>query len=115
MSLQTYPVCTVVAEKFEAVVRLDAQNSRMKDFFDLDYLLQDPALDRGQLADAIRATFQRRGTELPNQVPTGLSDGFASDKRVMWNAFLRKNGLASGELAEVLTRIRRALEWTWKE
>jgi len=33
--LRAYPVETVVAEKFEAMVRLDMVNSRMKDFYDL--------------------------------------------------------------------------------
>ena len=37
--VKSYPVATVISEKFEALVRLDFQNSRMKDFFDLDFLL----------------------------------------------------------------------------
>jgi hypothetical protein len=104
----------VVAEKFEALVRLDAQNTRMKDFFDLELLLKSDPPDRELLSKAIRATFERRGSELPADVPTGLSDGFARDKQVIWNAFLRKNGLEPVPLAEVITRIRTGLEWVWK-
>ncbi|MCP5544206.1 MAG: nucleotidyl transferase AbiEii/AbiGii toxin family protein [Akkermansiaceae bacterium] len=115
VSLKTYPVCTVIAEKFEALVRLDAQNSRMKDFFDLDYLLSSGgAPDRRQLEEAIHATFRRRGTQIPAELPTGLTDTFSNDRRVMWNAFLHKNGLVSGDLAQVTGRIRSALEWVWK-
>ncbi len=113
--MKTYPVCTVIAEKLEALVRLDAQNSRMKDLFDLDFLLGNEPPDRGLLSEAIHATFRRRGTPMPDGLPTGLSEPFAKDKRVMWNAFLRKNKLTSGELAEVIGRIRSALEWVWKE
>lgn len=113
-SLRVYPVCTVVAEKFEALVRLDAQNTRMKDFFDLELLLGSGAPDRTLLSDAIRATFQRRGSDLPTDLPTGLSDEFARDKQVIWNAFLRKNGLERMDLAEVIARIRTGLEWIWK-
>lgn len=114
VSLKTYPACTVIAEKFEALVRLDAQNTRMKDFFDLDHLLANNPPEPQLLSKAIHATFRRRGTTLPAEVPTGLSDRFAEDKRVMWNAFLRKNGLASGEMADVIGRIRNSLDWIWK-
>lgn len=115
-SLQVYPVCTVVAEKFEALVRLDAQNTRMKDFFDLDLLLKSDPPDVEILSNAIRATFQRRGSELPVDVPTGLTDEFARDKQVMWNAFLRKNGLDrnADDLMEVITGIRKRLDWIWE-
>lgn len=114
VSLKTYPACTVIAEKFEALVRLDAQNTRMKDFFDLAHLLENDPPERERLFEAIHATFLRRGTVLPDDVPTGLSDRFASDKLVMWNAFLRKNGLASVEMTEVIGAIRNSLEWIWK-
>ncbi len=51
-SLQVYPACTVIAEKFEALVRLDAQNTRMKDFFDLDLLLKTDPPERDLLSNA---------------------------------------------------------------
>jgi hypothetical protein len=82
-SLRVYPAITVIAEKFEALVRLDAQNSRMKDFFDLSLLLDAGGLDMDLLSNAIHATFEKRESELPHGVPTGLSDGFARDKQVM--------------------------------
>jgi len=113
-SMRVYPACTVVAEKFEALVRLDAQNTRMKDFFDLELLLKSNAPDKELLSTAIRATFQRRGANLPTEVPTGLTEDFARDKQVMWNAFLRKNKLAAGDLAEVVAVVRKNLEWVWE-
>ncbi len=115
-TLRIYPIYTVVAEKLEALVRLDAQNTRMKDFFDLDFLLRDGELDRDILRQAIYATFRRRDAELPTDVPTGLTDAFARNKQVMWNAFLRKNGLESQtkELSVVIARIRLALLWIWQ-
>jgi hypothetical protein len=100
-------VATVIAEKFEALVRLDLQNSRMKDFFDLDFLLRGMAPDRTELEAAIRATFDRRGSVLPDGEPGGLSDEFIEDRQVMWEAFLRKNGLPDESLREVAARIRR--------
>jgi Nucleotidyl transferase AbiEii toxin, Type IV TA system len=115
VSVKTYPVCTVIAEKFESLVRLDAQNSRMKDFYDLDFLLENDPPVRELLSQAIQATFGRRGTPLPDALPTGLSEPFGEDKRLMWRAFLRKNHLASGDLMDVIKRIRSALEWLWNE
>lgn len=114
-SIRTYPACTVVAEKFEALVRLDAQNTRMKDYFDLDLLLKSDPPDRELLSNAIRATFKRRGSDLPTEVPTGLTEEFAREKQVMWNAFLRKNSLVSDDLTKAVAQIRSGLEWIWKE
>jgi hypothetical protein len=113
-SMRTYPACTVVAEKFEALVRLDAQNTRMKDFFDLELLLKSDPPDRELLSNAIRATFKRRGSDLPAGVPTGLTEEFAREKQVMWNAFLRKNSLVGDDLSKVVGQIRSGLEWIWK-
>lgn len=114
IALKTYPTCSVIAEKFETLVRLDAQNSRMKDFFDLDFLLSGSAREHPSLKAAIRATFARRGSVLPTENPTGLSKDFVEDRRDMWQAFLRKNGLQADGFDEVVARIRSGLEWMWK-
>ena len=78
--LRAYPPETVVAEKTEAIVSLGIGNSRMKDFYDLWTILQTFAFEGNDLAEAIRRTFERRRTSLPEQVPVGLSDGFALER-----------------------------------
>ncbi len=110
--LKVYPRATVIAEKLEALVSLGMTNSRMKDYFDLHILLRDAATDSVLIGDAIYATFRRRGTELPNQTPVGLSDEFAIDanKCTQWQAFLRKNGLADMSLVNVVEIIRSCTE-----
>jgi hypothetical protein len=107
--LLVYPRASVVAEKLEAIVSLGMGNSRMKDFFDLYVLAHESALDAEGLGDAIAATFQRRGTEVPVEVPLGLSDEFARDaaKRAQWKAFLGKNRLDGPTLGEVMEEVRR--------
>jgi len=57
---------------------------------------------------AIAATFQRRGTAVPVEVPLGLSDEFAHDaaKRAQWKAFLGKNRLDAPTLDEVIGEVR---------
>jgi len=45
--------------------------------------------DPRRLADAIRATFDRRGTAIPASVPPGLSDAYGDeDRRRQWEVFL---------------------------
>jgi hypothetical protein len=107
-SLRVYPKTSVIAEKLHAVCVLGMTNSRMKDFFDLWILLRDPTIDDDELVRAIAATFSRRDTVLPADVPAGLSDAFAADaaKQTQWRAFLKKNDLEIHELGEVITFIR---------
>lgn len=106
--LRAYPRATVAAEKFEAIVSIGMANSRMKDYFDLRALAREGVLDAAALADAIAATFARRGTALPNEMPLGLSDEFAEDasKRAQWKSFLGKNRLDAPELAQVVAEVR---------
>ena len=107
--LHVYPRATVVAEKLEAIVNLGMGNSRMKDYFDLCVLAREGALDAEELADAIAATFQRRGTAIPDKLPLGLSDEFVADavKRSQWQAFIAKNKLEALKLDAVIDEVCR--------
>jgi hypothetical protein len=110
--LRAYPRYTVIAEKFEAITSLGIANSRMKDFFDLWVLTRNWELDTSILSRAVRATFARRGTELPTSTPVGLSDEFAADqtKQTQWRAFTARNQLATPELQVVVQHLRQFLE-----
>jgi hypothetical protein len=89
--LRAYPRQTVVAEKFQAMVALGITNSRMKDFFDLWVLAHDFPFEGPTLCRAIRATFHRRQTPLPDE-PLALTAEFGTDpsKVKQWQAFLTK-------------------------
>lgn len=97
--LQAYSRETVIAEKFQAMVMLGRVNTRMKDSFDLWVLSREHEFDGATLAAAIGATFERRRTELPAQVPTALSQDFAADaaKQTQWRAFLQRGRLSTGD------------------
>ncbi len=86
-----YPPETVIAEKFEAMVKLGLANSRLKDYYDVWMLLTTRELDEHRLASAIVATFKRRGTALPSDTPDALTSAFAVDgtRRTQWVAFMR--------------------------
>lgn len=106
--LRVYPRYTVVAEKLEAMVKLGILNSRMKDYFDLWVLARHSDFDGAVLANAIRATFERRDTGIPSGAPLGLTDEFVLDeqKTKQWQAFLRKNALDKMSLAAVVDDLR---------
>ncbi len=106
--LRAYPKYTVVAEKFQALCILGMANSRMKDYFDLWLLLSDGDLEDAQLVRAIQATFGRRRTALPQGVPAGLSEAFATDagKLTQWRAFVTKNKLTPIALRELVQELR---------
>jgi predicted nucleotidyltransferase component of viral defense system len=93
--VRAYPREAVVAEKLEALVKLGMANTRMKDFYDLWKLSHDFDFQGSQLTDAFKATFTRRGTELPTATPLALTDEFSRDsqKAKQWRAFLKKSGL----------------------
>jgi len=95
--LKAYPRETVVAEKYQALVHLGMANSRMKDFYDLWVIARKFDFDGLTLSDAIRNTFSRRRTPLPEHTPSGLSSGFYEDaqKNTQWSAFMRKGMLVT--------------------
>ena len=94
--IRAYPKETVVAEKFQAMVVLGIANSRMKDFFDIWVLAQQNEFNGAVLAQAIKATFTRRRTPLPERPPLALTPEFSTDalKQTQWRAFIRKGRLA---------------------
>ncbi|HEI6746065.1 TPA: nucleotidyl transferase AbiEii/AbiGii toxin family protein [Legionella pneumophila] len=110
--IRTYPIYTVIAEKLHAIALLGMANSRLKDYLDLYVLLGNEQIDNQVLAQAIQATFTRRGMALPEVLPIGLTDEFANDpsRELMWRAFLRKNELDQKPLTEVIAVIRNLVQ-----
>ena len=95
--LRTYPIETVVAEKFEAMVRFGRSNSRMKDFRDLSTFARRSEFDGALLGRAVRATFAHRGTDL-DDLDDVLDPEFYIDATLdqRWSAYCRTAGM-SGE------------------
>jgi Nucleotidyl transferase AbiEii toxin, Type IV TA system len=105
--LRAYPVYTVIAEKFHAMVVLGINNSRMKDFFDLAVIARTSEIDGATLVDALCATFARRGTLMPLSTPIALTREFAVDlaKGKQWAGFTNKAQLPPCELAEIVATL----------
>lgn len=99
-----YPAEATLAEKLHAVVVLGLSNSRMKDYYDLWTASQLGVVTAEGLGNAVRHTFARRATEIPNELPEGLTAAFAHDpaKLTQWAGFVRKSRLEAPSLAEVV-------------
>lgn len=111
-NIRVYSLESAIAEKFEAIVRLNIVTSRMKDFYDLVHLAQHQALRSNVLAEAITLTFTTRGTPLPDRHVI-FSDAFKSDgtKERQWVAFHRTNKLTPiGSFKDALVCIEQFLE-----
>jgi hypothetical protein len=109
--LLTYPKETVVAGKFEAMVKLGIANTRMKDLYDLQVPSRTLAFDGKALSEAIRKTFRNRGTELPaGGMPFAFRPEFYNDvsKKRQWTAFCAKNAtyIAKTEFKSVIDTLK---------
>jgi len=80
-----------IAEKFEAMVTLGMLNSRMKDFYDIWLLSRQFDFNGSRLAEAIRLTFERRGTDLPAEIDA-FTELFAEARQIQWAAFSKRLG-----------------------
>ena len=106
--LRAYPLETVIAEKFHAMVVLGRANSRMKDYYDVWMLIDSLELEPQRMRRAIEATFARRNTEIPVTVPNGLNDEFSADagKQRQWDAFVRNLSSQAPEFDRVVRELR---------
>lgn len=112
VELMGYTRESVVAEKFEAMVKLGELNSRMKDFFDIWLLSGMFDFDGSQLAAAIHATFTRRATAIESE-PVCFTDRFAQDrtKADQWAAFRQRTHVRDvPDFPAVVLRVRDFLQ-----
>lgn len=106
-----YPPETVIAEKFEAMIRFGEANGRIKDFHDIWVTTRTFRFELSSLVEAISGTLRRRETAIPTGTPVGLTDAFTAivEDRGLWSGFLRRNPptLAPPAFAEIQVTLRR--------
>ncbi len=109
-SLRGYSRESAIAEKLETMVKMGEINSRMRDFYDIWLLSRRFEFDGRVLTNAIRRTFDTRGTDIPEK-PVALTDRFSEDKQGSWRAFVDKSPLGgiTDDFKEVLEDLRRFL------
>jgi len=107
--LRAYRPETAIAEKVHAMVVLGAKNSRMRDFFDVHALAMRESFDGDTLTRSLRATFERRRTEIPTELPIALTSAFTDveSKRAQWFGFMRRirPSAATEDLGSVISLI----------
>lgn len=62
LKIMTYNIESIIAEKFQTVISRGILNSRMKDYYDLYYLITYKDFSKGDLRNAIMKTFEKRET-----------------------------------------------------
>ncbi len=90
-----YPREASIAEKFEAMVRLDTRNSRMKDFHDIWALSKSFAFDGPALRGAVASCFERRGMSWTTGTPPVLTAAFYGmpEFQSRWSGYLAAGGV----------------------
>ena len=103
---------TIVAEKFEAIVKLTTFNSRMKDFFDIVFLANEFEFNGSILQSAISNTFKQRKTDLNSAMEMLDSDfGDQPNFKTSWEAFKKRIKQKSEDsFKNVFAEIRQFLE-----
>lgn len=106
--LKVYSIETAIAEKFEAIVSLQLQTSRMKDFYDILFFAENYNFKKETLIQAITTTFNNRSTELELSKIV-FEDKFKNDENFqkLWSAFLSRNKLENHKtFYEVVSQIQ---------
>jgi len=110
--LKVYSIETAIAEKFEAIVSLQLQSSRMKDFYDVIFFAQHYEFKKDTLLKAILTTFNHRSTDVEQRMMI-YKDKFKLDESLkkLWKAFLERNRLTSVlSFNELIIKIQNFIE-----
>lgn len=101
--INTYSLETAIAEKIDAILDLMEYSSRMKDYYDLYYLLTHFEFDEDTLAEAMKKTFENRNHHFTTEQFDHVMS-FAEDESMQkkWNAFTKKINSDSVNYKEVL-------------
>lgn len=110
--LRVYSKESVIAEKFETMIKLGMINSRLKDFYDIWFLAGNFLFNAVTLHTAITQTLEQRHTRLADRSYI-FADNFRNnpEKQRQWSAFLSKNRLsAEPSFSVVMVLIEQFLE-----
>ena len=96
--IMSYPLETVLAEKFQTIVTRGLFNTRLKDFYDV-YILINTKIDdlnRSNLIKAIENTFKRRETNFDLEQFNEVINDLSNDNNMnnLWNEYISKNSYA---------------------
>ena len=96
ITVMAYSWESIIAEKFEAIIKLGQLNSRMKDFYDIYFIQRHQDFNGEILSSAVDLTFKYRKTDI-SSCGECFSETFMNDpnKQKQWQAFQSKVELAT--------------------
>lgn len=116
-SIFVYSLESAVAEKFEAIVKLNLLTSRMKDFYDILFIAERNQFKSTNLKEALTVTFANRETDIEERYLI-YEENFKSNeqKQIQWSSFIVRNKLTSeNSFAKVIDSIQSFIEPIFSE
>ena len=116
ISLWSYNLETILAEKLQTVLARGILNTRMRDFYDIRILLDtyEDKVNKAVLKDAFAATCKKRGTDhLQEQAEEIIKIIEANEQlQVLWRAYEKKYSyVADIDYASVISGVRKLMDW----
>lgn len=116
ISLWSYNLETILAEKLQTVLARGILNTRMRDFYDIRILLDtyEDKVNKAVLKDAFAATCKKRGTDhLQEQAEEIIKIVEANEQlQVLWRAYEKKYSYAADiDYASVISGVRKLMDW----
>lgn len=116
ISLWSYNLETILAEKLQTVLARGILNTRMRDFYDIRMLLDtyEDKVNKAVLKDAFAATCKKRGTDhLQEQAEEIIKIIEANEQlQVLWRAYQKKYSYAADiDYASVINGVRKLMNW----
>lgn len=109
LKIITYNIETIVAEKLQTLVSRGTLNGRMKDYYDLYYLLifKKENILKKNLNLAVERTFEKRDTDIDMIIPTIEEIEKSKFTKKMWDNYRAKHEYAKSiEFKEIINAIK---------
>ena len=116
ISLWSYNLETILAEKLQTVLARGILNTRMRDFYDIRMLLYtyEDKVNKAVLKDAFAATCKKRGTDHLQEQAEEIIKIIEADEQlqVLWRAYQKKYSYAAEiDYASVINGVRKLMNW----
>ena len=116
ISLWSYNLETILAEKLQTVLARGILNTRMRDFYDIRMLLDtyEDKVNKVVLKDAFAATCNKRGTDHLQEQAEEIVKIIEADEQlqVLWRAYQKKYSYAAEiDYASVISGVRKLMDW----
>jgi predicted nucleotidyltransferase component of viral defense system len=116
ISLWSYNLETILAEKLQTVLARGILNTRMRDFYDIRMLLDtyEDKVNKAVLKDAFAATCKKRGTDHLQEQAEEIIKIIEADEQlqVLWRAYQKKYSYAVEiDYVSVISGVRKLMDW----